>query len=155
MHIYMQKASKDNVAKFIRSAGLRATETRKLVYAFLKKSKYPVSIKEVIEGVGEKNIDQVTVYRILDAFQKAGVVTKVDFRHGHAHFELKDDRGDHHHIICTGCDRVEDFTGCESDRLASKALKQTTGFAQISSHSLEFFGLCNSCVRQGKTSQAV
>ncbi len=150
----MQKASKDTLAASIRKAGFRATETRKAVYAFLKKTKYPVSIKEIIDGVGKNAIDQVTAYRILDAFHKAGLVTKVDFRHGHAHFELNDERGDHHHVICTGCDRVEDFTGCESDRLATKALKQTKGFARITGHSMEFFGLCNSCVREGKTLQA-
>lgn len=150
----MQKASeKEGVAEVIRQAGFRATETRKRVYTFLKKAKYPVSVKEVIKGVGEKNIDQVTAYRILDAFHKAGLVTKIDFQHGHAHYELKDDRGEHHHVICTGCDRVEDFTGCESDRLANKALKQTKGFAEITGHSLEFFGLCNSCVSKGKTLQ--
>ncbi len=149
----MPKASDDDLAAVIRKAGFRATETRKAVYAFLEKAKYPVSIKEIVDGVGEKNIDQVTAYRILDAFQKADVVTKIDLRHGHAHFELKDEKDDHHHVICTGCDRVEDFIGCESERLANKALKQTKGFPRITSHSLEFFGLCNSCVRENKTLQ--
>lgn len=147
----MQKASKENIVEIIRKVGFRATKTRMLVYGFLKKAKYPVSVKQIIDGVGKKHIDQVTAYRMLDAFQKKGVVTRVDFRHDHAHFELKDERSDHHHVICTDCDRVVDFIGCESDRIANNALKQTKGFAQITSHSLEFFGLCNACVRKNKT----
>lgn len=151
----MKKATENTtLVEILRNAGFRATTQRKLVLAYLQQSKYPQSVKEVIDGVGSKNIDQVTAYRILEAFKKAGLVNSVDFRHGHTHYEIKDEQHDHHHLICIGCDRVEDFTGCDSDHLANKALKQTKGFAQVTSHSLELFGLCNTCVEQGKKLQA-
>jgi len=151
----MKKGIENNpIVEAIRKAGLRATEQRKLVLAYLQQSKYPQSVKEIIDGVGKKNIDQVTAYRILEAFKKAELINSVDFRHGHTHYEIKDDQHDHHHLICIGCDKVEDFTGCDSDHLANKALKQTKGFAQVTSHSLELFGLCNTCVRQGRKLQA-
>jgi Fe2+ or Zn2+ uptake regulation protein len=31
-------------------------------------------------------------------------------------------------------------------KLADKALSQTRGFAKITNHSLELYGLCNACV---------
>ncbi|HUO55917.1 MAG TPA: transcriptional repressor [Candidatus Paceibacterota bacterium] len=131
----------------IRKAGFRATKPRLLILSFLRKSPYPVSIEEVIKGVGRKNVDQVTVYRTLEAFHKAGIVAQIDFHHGHAHYELKDKRRDHHHIICTNCEKIEDFTGCGADELADRALHQAKGFATVTDHSVELFGLCKTCAK--------
>ncbi len=148
----MKKEAQNKLAEIIRKAGFRATEPRLLVLSFLKKVEYPVGIKEIIAGVGRKNVDQVTIYRMLDAFKKAGIVVQVDFQHGRAYFELKDAKHDHHHIVCTGCDRVEDFTGCDYNKLADKALSQTKGFAKVTNHSVELFGLCNSCINNNLAS---
>jgi Fur family ferric uptake transcriptional regulator len=141
----MEKTKENGLAEIIRKAGFRATKPRLLVLTHLQKAKYPLGIKEIIEGIGRKNVDQVTVYRILDSFKKAGLVVQVDFQHGRAYYELKDAKHDHHHIVCTNCDKVEDFTGCEYEKLATKALKQTHGFAKVTNHSVELFGLCNTC----------
>lgn len=143
----MKTVPEGELADIIRKAGFRATRPRLLVLSFLKKVTYPVGIKEIVVGVGSKNVDQVTVYRILDAFKKAGVVVQMDFQHGRAYYELKDAKHDHHHIICTGCNKIEDFTGCDYDKLAHKALSQTKGFARVTNHSLELFGLCKACVK--------
>lgn len=98
--------------------------------------------------MGNKSIHQVTVYRILHALKHAGIVTQVDFRHGRSYYELRDEQHDHHHIVCVKCGRVEDFVGCDYERLAAKALKQARGFATIVSHSLELFGMCNTCSKR-------
>ncbi|MDB5238093.1 MAG: ferric uptake regulator, Fur family [Candidatus Kaiserbacteria bacterium] len=143
----MKKPAGVELAGIIRKAGFRATKPRLLVLAFLHGIEYPASIKEIITGIGREKVDQVTVYRILEAFKAVGLVAQVDFQHGRAYYELKDAAHDHHHIVCTGCDRVEDFTGCDYDKLADKALSQTSGFAKVTNHSLELFGLCNTCVK--------
>ena len=141
----MDKTKENGLAEIIRKAGFRATKPRLLVLSHLQKAKYPLGIKEIIESIGRKNVDQVTIYRILDSFKKAGLVVQVDFQHGRAYYELKDAKHDHHHIVCTNCDKIEDFTGCEYEKLATKALKQTRGFAKVTNHSVELFGLCNTC----------
>ncbi len=143
----MELSKEDGLAGILRKAGFRATKPRLLVLAHLQKTRYPLCIREIIEGIGRKNADQVTVYRILDSFKKAGVAVQVDFQQGRAYYELKDAKYDHHHIVCTDCDKVEDFTGCEYEKIAGKALKQTHGFAKVTSHSVELFGLCNACAR--------
>lgn len=135
-----------NVTEIIRRAGFRATKPRIAVLSYLRETKYPASIKEIVQAVGRKSIDQVTAYRILEAFKKVGIVTQVDFQQGRAFFELKDEH-DHHHIVCTSCDKVEDFIGCEYEKLVNKALKQTSGFSKVTNHSLELFGLCNTCAK--------
>lgn len=140
----MKKEKEIDPVSVIRSAGFRATTSRIAVLSYLEKNKYPVTVREVVQGVKPQKINQTTVYRMLESFKKAGLVIQVDFQHGHAHYELADG-SDHHHVICTSCDRVEDFTGCEYEKLTKAALKQTRGFSKITSHSLEFFGMCTSC----------
>jgi Fe2+ or Zn2+ uptake regulation protein len=141
----MQKAQE--LSETIRYAGFRATRPRIAVLSFLKKTKFPIDIQAIAKGIGREKVDQVTVYRILEAFKKAGIVVQVDFQHGRAYYELKDETHDHHHVVCTSCEKIEDFTGCDFDALAGKAMKQTKGFAKITDHSFELFGLCNACAK--------
>jgi Fur family ferric uptake transcriptional regulator len=49
----------------------------------------------------------------------------------------------HHHLVCSGCGRVLDFTGCSLADLEQK-LSQETNF-DINGHLLEFYGLCPDC----------
>ena len=149
MLFYMKK---DTLAELIRSAGFRATKPRLLLISYLKKLKYPQTILEIAEGL-QDSIDQVTVYRIVDAFKKTGLIREIDLRQGRPRYEISDADHDHHHVVCVSCNRIEDFTGCRYEELANKALKQTKGFAKITSHAMEFFGLCNACMKRGNSLQ--
>lgn len=140
---------KESLADRIRQAGFRATKSRLLLLEHLHEAQYPQSILEIAAAL-RSSIDQVTVYRIVDAFKKTGLVREVDFRQGRPLYEIADAQ-DHHHVVCTNCSRIEDFTGCEAEEIAERALKQTKGFALIKSHSLELFGLCNGCVNKTAT----
>jgi len=136
-------ASEEEIlAKEVRTAGFRATTPRLAVLIFLKGAKYPLSIQRIAKAVGKK-VDQVTVYRIVEAFAKAGLVSQSDLGEGRV-YEYAGN-GDHHHMVCTVCKRVWDFTDEGMGKLIQQALKQTRGFAEVKSHSLELFGLCKLC----------
>ena|SRR5882724_10492884 len=126
----------------IRAAGFRATKPRLQILSFLKNRHKPESIQDIAISFRRK-IDPVTIYRVIDSFKKRGLVREVDLQLGRPLYEIAGD--DHHHITCTNCARVEDFTGCHADSLAKTALSQTKQFASIKSHSIELFGLCNKC----------
>jgi Fur family ferric uptake transcriptional regulator len=131
--------------KVLRDAGFRSTEGRLALIAALKRSHKPLPVHTLARKMGTR-LGEVNVYRALESFAKAGIARRVDLQHGHAHYELKDEH-DHHHIVCTSCDKIEDFTGCEYEKLACKALKQTRTFSKVTSHSLELFGLCTTCAK--------
>ena len=133
----------ESIATQIRKAGVKATKQRVQVYGYLVKSRSPVSIQDIANAL-QGSIDTVTAYRVIDSFKKAGLVREVDLRQGRPLFEVTE--SDHHHIVCTNCSRIEDFTGCHIDTIAEKALGQSQKFALINSHSLELFGLCKKCV---------
>ena|SRR3989344_3824046 len=126
----------------LKNAGYKVTKPRLLVLSFLSKTKNPVSAKEIIQNL---RLDQVTVYRTLEALKKECIVSQIDFKENSAYFELKDEKKDHHHIVCTQCKKVEDFIGCDYKKIANITLKKTRDFAKITNHSFEFFGVCKSC----------
>lgn len=131
------------VADALKKRGFRVTAPRIRIFNVLQKASYPMSVQEV--KMGTKGVDTVTVYRTLEAFKRVGLVAQVDLQLGRALYELKEGKSDHHHIVCVSCKKIEDFTGCDYQPIAQQALKQSKGFARITSHSLEFFGLCTPC----------
>ena len=78
--------------------------------------------------------------------------SKFDFGDGRARYELAEGpKGErhHHHLVCTNCSRVIDYTDFideEKDLLdkAEKGLSKKHNF-KINGHSIQFYGLCNKC----------
>lgn len=131
--------------ELLRKAGYKATPGRVALLKLLKASKEPVSIQEILKKAGKVAGDQATVYRILEVLEKIGAVKQVNLRHGHTDYEFTDPK-DHHHLVCIKCKKVEDFTGCGTEEVAARALKQVKSFSKITQHSLEFFGICKKCI---------
>jgi Fe2+ or Zn2+ uptake regulation protein len=93
-------------------------------------------------------IDVVTVYRTIELFLKADIVREVNLKGENARYELTDLEHDHHHIVCTGCHRLEDFVGCDSLKVERQALRGSKNFATITGHSFDLYGLCNTCAKK-------
>lgn len=139
------KERHDVKASMLRKAGLKVTPARIHVLQVFSNEKVPLSPRAVISRMhGE--IDQVTVYRAIRAFQRAGIIRQIDLRHNHAHYELVD-LSDHHHIVCTSCGTVADIEGCEVEEAYARMLRSVPAFSEIRQHSLEFYGVCKKCVR--------
>jgi Fe2+ or Zn2+ uptake regulation protein len=75
---------------------------------------------------------------------QAGLVRQVQFHDRPTHYEIAT-HGDHHHIVCTCCGRIEELTGCPAAELAHEALSRSKQFTSIDQHALEFYGLCRDC----------
>lgn len=139
--------AKQDFNQILRSAGLKCTPPRLAVLTFLASGGHYTSAQEIHEKLGKKkNLDLVTVYRTLTSFEKAGLVKRVDIRKGAIYYEYNE--GHHHHIICTNCEKVSEFTNAGDEEVVAKALKQVKGFSSISYHSFDLFGLCNACAKK-------
>ena len=130
----------------LKEHGLRATKQRVEMLTFLESASSPLSIQDISLKL-RRSMDNVTVYRILDTFKVADIVREVHLHSGRICYELVDHEHDHHHVVCTKCHRTEDFVGCEAEKAERSAMKQVKGFAKITGHSLELFGLCTKCAR--------
>ncbi len=128
----------------VRDAGFRATKPRLAFLATLAASEVPLPVSDIAERLGKK-ADLVTVYRIAESFEKAGIISRVELRAGKVCYEFTEPGHHHHHIVCTDCGAVEDVDACISDTFARSVAKESRFFNQINSHALEFFGTCTNC----------
>ncbi|WP_406678545.1 Fur family transcriptional regulator [Moorella sp. ACPs] len=133
----------------------KVTPQRQVILkAFLENAAEHLSAEEVYNIVKERypDIGLATVYRTLDLLAELDILQKINFGDGRTRYELdQNETHYHHHMICLGCGRVQEF---DDDLLESleKLLTHQTGF-HITDHQLKFFGYCRECAakNQGKS----
>jgi len=132
------------VRTLLASAKLRNTRQRSEILALLVEKPGPFSTQEIRSLIGQKSCDPVTIYRVLENFERARIVRRCDFSDGIGRYELAVGNKHHHHLVCTGCRRVEDLDirDCPTQKLERSA--RARGYAEVD-HSLEIFGLCPHC----------
>lgn len=141
----MATYSKDDLTTMLKEAGLRVTDHRLLVLETVAKVKQPITVYELVDGLRKKeNIDQATVYRNLSSLHEAGLLRRLDFNHGHAHYELETGRASHQ-LVCSKCETIEKIEGISIDDTVKKMLKKSKKFKQTTTHSMEIYGLCKTC----------
>jgi Fur family transcriptional regulator, ferric uptake regulator len=134
--------------------GYRMTVPRQIILTVLSQTQKHLSAEEIYIEVRKDypNIGLTTVYRTLDILVQIGIVFRFDFGDKRARYELA--RGPkgfrhHHHLVCTACGRVIDYTDF-IDQEKELLLKTEKGLAKkynftISNHLIQFYGLCSNC----------
>ena len=130
--------------ELLHKAGLRATAGRRALLHVLAAHKEPLTVEQIQNKLKEP-LDTVTLYRALEALTEAHIISRSDFQHGHAHYELAVGRDHHHHVVCRSCGVVEDVEIPHATRPEKEAEKRVKKFSVIDAYALEFFGLCTSC----------
>ncbi|MFC1899320.1 Fur family transcriptional regulator [Chloroflexota bacterium] len=138
------------------------TLTEGKIITALKQHSYKITpqrcmiIKEIVSHQGHltpsdiyKKIHQenpdiglVTVYRTLEILAELELICELHSGSAGHSYTISDTRH-HHHLICSGCGKVVDFTTRNLTGIQQN-LCRDTGF-RIDSHFLEFTGLCRVC----------
>ncbi len=141
-HIHRERGL-EQALLLMQKAGLKRTKNREVLLELLTCEHGPFTIEEIQKKLKRDALDLVTVYRCMQAFEKASLVRRCDFGDGIARFEYQGDEAHHHHhVICIECRRTESLEGCELPKLESKVKR--LGYSSVR-HSLEFFGVCKHC----------
>ena len=102
----------------------KVTKTRLMVFQTLKEQGFQ-SIAELTIRLDGK-VDRVSVYRVIDLFEKLGIVRRVNIGWKYK-VELSEIFLDHHHhITCLGCNRVVAVK--ENETTHSPQLLNSTSF---------------------------
>ena len=142
----MATYSKEDLTIMLKEAELRVTDHRLAVLSYLSKVRQPVTVYEIIEVLRKKeNIDQATVYRNLASLHEAGLLRRLDFNHGHAHYELETGRA-FYQLVCSKCETIEKIEGISIEDTVKRMLKKSKKFKNTTTHSVEIYGTCKSCV---------
>lgn len=135
------------VAQQLRGVDQRYTRNRREIVRVLVASERPLTITELLAR--SNTLPQSSAYRNLARLEEAGVVVRIAATDDFARYELGENlTGHHHHLICTECGDVADFTlPAPAERALEAALADAAkqaGFAGRH-HRLDVVGHCSAC----------
>jgi Fur family ferric uptake transcriptional regulator len=142
-HIHAPVEAHD-LKEIIRQAGFKVTPGRLAILSIFSDDCGALCAEDIHQKIGKKSLDYVTVYRTLESFEQARILKKVFLQKQAAYYERAGHH--HHHIVCTHCGIVEQFDSCGVESLSKNILSESKQFKTIKDHSLEFFGVCKSCI---------
>ncbi len=135
------------VAALLGRADQRYTRGRRRLVAVLQTGDGPLTINQILDA--DNSLAQSSVYRNLAILEEVGAVTRIATRDGFARYELAEHLTEHHHhLICTNCGVVSDFSldpraEIDLDRALQQAAEQAT--FNVDNHRLDLLGTCSSC----------
>lgn len=134
----------DRVLDALRAKGYRVTRQRRAVLQSLVRANGHQTPQEVYLRVRQDDptIGLATVYRTLEVLKRLGVVCELSMPDSGRSYTLGSP-DHHHHLVCSGCGTVVDFTTNGLDEMEQRLCLES-GFA-ITGHVLEFTGICPDC----------
>jgi Fur family ferric uptake transcriptional regulator len=142
--------------------GYRMTRGREAIMSILAGAKEHLSAEDIYMKVHPScpAVGLTSVYRTIEVLVSRGLVYKFDFGDGRARYELAEgSKGErhHHHLVCTGCGSVIDYSDFIDEELvllkkAEDGLSKKYNFT-ITNHLIQFYGLCHQCqnIKDGKS----
>jgi Fur family ferric uptake transcriptional regulator len=140
---------KAEVEALLRGNGFKVTGPRTAILSLFSEKCAPMSAEQIFKKLSpDTGVDLVTVYRTMASFEEKGIMKRIDLHKDAVYFEINgDDTHHHHHIVCNGCGKIEKMEKCPAEPLARTAASHSAHFAEVTAHSLEFFGMCKSCAK--------
>ena len=132
------------VVTALKMQGYKLTPQRRAVIRAIISSRdhlTPAGIYEMVNR-GYRHISLVTIYRTLEILADLGLLCETHAGGIGRSYKI-DAPEHHHHLICSRCGIVVDFTAHNLTRL-EKRLSENNGF-RIDSGLLEFVGMCRDC----------
>ncbi len=121
--------------------GYRLTAPRRAVLAAIARINRPFTIEELSEQLPD--IGRATVFRTIKLLQELEIVCRVPLEDGGVRYEHSRSGRHHHHLICSECGSVTEFSDPSLDE-AMERNAMTAGF-ELDGHSAELYGRCVSC----------
>ena len=132
------------VVAALRRDGYKLTAQRRAVIQAITSSQDHLTPATIYKKVrhDHPNIGLVTIYRTLEILAELQLICELHAGGTCRSYTISTPQH-HHHLICSNCGTVIDFTGHDLVEL-EQGLSKESGF-RIDGHLLEFFGLCQSC----------
>ena len=137
--------------RFLRTKNLKNSKPRSDILDVFLASEGHLSAQELYDLVKLKNsrVGFATVYRTLKLLAESGVARSLDYGDGTQRYEP--DRFQHHHIICTACNRTIEFLSPELEALLQDV--QETHDYTPQPYAVRILSVCQDC-SQAKPSSA-
>ena len=133
------------IAAILKTQGFKLTPQRRAILKAISGSHDHLTPAAIYDRVHHEHsgIGLVTIYRSLELLTRLGLLCEVHSGGSRRSYLLRRPAEHHHHLICSDCGTVVDFTRCDLSELEQR-LSNETGF-KVNGHLLEFLGLCRNC----------
>jgi Fur family ferric uptake transcriptional regulator len=131
----------------------RWTLPREVILGLLSRTSKHMSAKEIYASLYRMypGIGLTTIYRTLDLLERIGLINRLSFGDGQNRYEFKagEKKEHHHHLICTKCGKIIDYSDFVDEELdlvkkTEETLAKKYNFL-IQDHNIDFLGLCEKC----------
>jgi len=149
-----EEQNKTRIDRHFKKFGHKMTKGRELTMRILAETDKHLSAEDVYLKVHAINnsVGLTSIYRTLEILVNMGVVSKFDFGDGRARYEMVEgykNSKHHHHLICTSCGRIIDYSDFLKEEKAffkkiEGPLSKKHNF-RITNHLVQFYGLCDRC----------
>jgi Fur family ferric uptake transcriptional regulator len=138
------------IERELHQRGYKVTPQRRIIITAIEGSREHLTPAAIYEKVhrAHPSIGLVTVYRTIEILAELGLICETHAGGSCHSYLMRRPTEHHHHLICSDCGKVVDFTDCNLDKL-ERRLAQETNF-KINGHLLEFLGQCRRCKEKNK-----
>lgn len=138
------RLTEKRIAAALRQHGYKLTPQRRVVIGAIAASPDHLTPADLHQKVHQDHptIGLTTIYRTLEILARLELICELHAG-GSCRSYTTGAPEHHHHIICSVCGEVVDFSGYDISPL-EKRLSRETGF-EIEGHLLEFIGRCQNC----------
>ncbi len=131
----------------LEAKGRRFTSNHRLVIEVLADAGRPLTIPEILPLT--PRVPQSSVYRTLTVLEEVGTVSRLVVGSNHAHFELSEQLGHHHHhLVCRSCGTVTDIDlDPETEEIIDASLTELARehSFRVADHQIDAIGYCSDC----------
>jgi len=127
----------------IRDSGHRVTNGKRAVADILHNSSAHLTVEELVLAVRkiEPDINQSTIYRILEEFEELGLVVHSHLGASAAVYHLAGQS--HAHLVCDRCGSTQEVPASRFDLIARELLEEFS--FTLDRHHVALSGLCAHC----------
>lgn len=129
------------ISEMLSQKGLKCTRQRMEILTVLRNADAPVTAETIFSQLSRLSLS--TVYRTLEKFTEAGIVSKQIFGSGNEMYYELTFMKHRHYAVCLSCHRVRYLDGCPVKEIGMN------GFT-VTGHRLELFGYCSDCSKAAK-----
>jgi len=127
----------------------KITGPRLAVLRELSKEQTPLSAYSIEERISKNSpLSIVTVYRVLDLFERLGIVHRIHTMDGFVRCNFELESGCHYFVICSQCGKTDEFV--EENCIIEKIVPKKLSYKNLK-HLSEIYGICNSCNLSSKS----
>ena len=141
-------ASSEKIIELLRTQGFRITKIRQAMLEIFTATRKPRSVQEILATIALKHptVNKTTIYRELEFLTTNSIVNEIDILDGMKRYELHESGHHHHHLVCNECKEIQCVEVPHHDLDALENRINKSHKFKITSHVLEFFGLCQNCL---------